>query len=101
MQTRIAVSNSKHVIGFCLGAIALSLVLTHPAFAQSTTFSASAETLRSQLFTAAKVVAAIAFIGAGIAKFVGRMNWGAFGAVCVGCCIVAASGWLVTTIFGA
>ncbi len=70
------------------------------AHAQTATVDATANTLYNTMFTLAKIVAGIAFLGAGMAKLVGRMNWGHFGAVCIGCLIMASSQWLVTTIFG-
>jgi len=70
------------------------------AHAQTADVTSTATTLYNTLFSAAKIIAGIAFVGAGLAKLVGRMNWGHFGAVCVGCVIMASSQWLVTTVFG-
>ncbi|MDE2562806.1 MAG: TrbC/VirB2 family protein [Sphingomonadales bacterium] len=64
------------------------LVLPVAAMADPTNITNGLNSIETWLISAAKIIAVIAFIGCGLAKMMGRMQWGYFFSVMAGCAIV-------------
>lgn len=58
------------------------------AMADPTNITTGLTSVETWLLSAAKIIAIIAFIGCGLAKMMGRLQWGYFFSVAAGCAIV-------------
>ena len=72
---------------FMVSMIAASL-LPSAALADPTNITTGLTSVETWLLSAAKIIAIIAFIGCGLAKMMGRLQWGYFFSVAAGCAIV-------------
>ena len=67
--------------------VAMALAPT-AAMADPTNITTGLNSVETFLISAAKILAVIAFIGCGIVKLAGRLNWGHFFSVATGCAII-------------
>lgn len=85
-RKQLMTPNVRHVL---IVGLALSLVaLPQAAMADPTNITTGLTSIQTWLTTAAKTIAVIAVIGCGLAKMVGRMQWGYFFSVIAGCALV-------------
>jgi type IV secretory pathway VirB2 component (pilin) len=88
----------KNALLVCVAMAALTVPSL--AMADPTNITSGLTSIETWLISAAKIIAVIAFIGCGLVKMVGRMNWGHFFSVMTGCAIVFGAaqlaGWMQT-----
>lgn len=89
-------------LALCLAVLAISLVLTDPAYAQAADgVTSMAENIKTWLTgTFAKTIAVIAVVIVGFMFFTGRASLGLLVTVIVGIFIVFSAQWIVDTITG-
>ncbi len=89
-------------LGLFLAVVAVSLVLTDPAYAQAADgVTSMAENIKTWLTgTFAKTIAVIAVVIVGFMFFTGRASLGLLVTVIVGIFIVFSAQWIVDTITG-
>lgn len=86
MHTQNRNLEGRSVLFACVGIAALAVPSI--AMADPTNITSGLTSIETWLISAAKIIAVIAFIGCGLVKMVGRMNWGHFFSVMTGCAIV-------------
>jgi type IV secretory pathway VirB2 component (pilin) len=77
-----------------------SVLVPQATMADPTNITTGLNSLETWLISAAKIIAVIAFIGCGLAKMVGRMQWNYFFSVMAGCAIVFGAAELATWFEG-
>ncbi len=88
MQHPIAMY-APHQRRFLFAMVALAAIaVPTAAMADPTNITTGLNSIQTWLLSAAKIIAVIAFIGCGLAKMIGRMQWGYFFSVMAGCAIV-------------
>ncbi|MEO5598862.1 MAG: TrbC/VirB2 family protein [Novosphingobium sp.] len=86
MQHQSRNPEGRNVLIACVAITALAIPSV--AMADPTNITSGLTSIETWLISAAKIIAVIAFIGCGLVKMVGRMNWGHFFSVMTGCAIV-------------
>ena len=71
-----------------MASMVVAATLPTAAMADPTNITTGLTSLETWLLSAAKIIAIIAFIGCGLAKMAGRLQWGYFFSVAAGCAIV-------------
>ena len=71
-----------------MGTMVAAAIMPSVALADPTNITTGLTSVETWLLSAAKIIAIIAFIGCGLAKMMGRLQWGYFFSVAAGCAIV-------------